>query len=89
MVSNRHVFGGSMKRFKRVPFVRKEYIGKPVTSEAKYVIPELNEAAENISVSIPDVEPETEAPVKKSRSRKNKVVENSGDNNEVKNENHE
>ena len=93
MVSNRHVFGGSMKRFKRVPLVRKEYMGKPSASDSKNAVhdleSEINEAVENISETILEVEPENVAPVKKARAKKNKNVESSEDNNEIKNEHHE
>lgn len=75
MVSNRHVGGLSMKRFKRVHVHHKAYIEKPIETKP------VAEAEEPV---VAEAEP-VEKP-KKTRKRKSKA---SAENNEETNEDHE
>ena len=92
MISNKHVFGGSMKRFKRIPFVRRGYVDVPAaakkTDEAD-VLADDSVVIESELDAIPTEEHENEYVPKKNKIRKHKIAEGSQENNEVKTGNHE
>ena len=91
MISSKHVFGGSMKRFKRIPFIRKGYVDVPATASKSDMehIEEVSVPTENEPDVVPVIEQEVVEVSKKNKYKKHRAAESSGENNEVKNEDHE
>lgn len=84
MVSSKHVFSGSMKRFKRVPVTRKEYFGNQHANGKAVVEATDSETSvpDDVSVAVEEQQP------KRRKSKKSKADGDSG-NNDIKNEYHE
>lgn len=84
MVSNRHVFSGSMRRFKRVPLARKEYLERRTRDEGPAEEPVEPE------VSVHGATPDADAATRK-RKRKSKKDSSVAepDNNYIKQEDYE